>query len=45
MQYGFKTGRSIESAWSRVLSTVNESRYKYVLCMFVDFKGAFDNLE
>lgn len=28
-----------------VFQTVKESRYKYVLGVFVDFKSAFDNLE
>lgn len=44
-QYGFRTGRSTEGAWNYVLENVKESRSKYVLGVFVDFKGAFDNLE
>lgn len=44
-QYGFTVGRSTEGAWNRVLEWVNQSERKYVLGIFVDFKGAFDNLE
>ncbi|KAK2577563.1 hypothetical protein KPH14_012910, partial [Odynerus spinipes] len=44
-QHGFMIGRSTESAWNCVLEWVNESEYKYVLGVFVDFRGAFDNLE
>jgi len=44
-QYGFKANRSIEGAWSQVIKWVSGSDSKYVLGIFVDFKGAFDNLE
>lgn len=44
-QYGFVKGRSTEDAWNRVHELVNESGKKYVLGVFVDFQGAFDNLE
>lgn len=44
-QYSFVRGRSTEGAWNRVLEWANESDKKYVLGIFVDFKGAFDNLE
>ncbi len=44
-QYGFKEGKSTEDAWMKVKSTVKEAEEKYVLGIFVDFKGAFDNLE
>lgn len=44
-QYSFVRGRTIEGAWNRVLEWVNESDKKYVLGIFVDFKGVFDNLE
>jgi len=44
-QYGFVRNRSTEDAWNRVRGWVNESDRKYVLGVFVDFKGAFDNLE
>lgn len=44
-QHGFVSGRSTESAWNCVIEWVNESECKYVLGVFVDFRGAFDNLE
>lgn len=44
-QYGFRAGRSTEGAWNRVLGWVDRSEHKYVLGVFVDYKGAFDNLE
>lgn len=44
-QYGFTEARSTEDAWHKVLDTVNHSAHKYVFGIFVDFKGAFDNLE
>lgn len=43
-QYGFTKGRSTEDAWLRVKEVVNEADKKYVLGVFVDFRGAFDNL-
>lgn len=43
-QYGFRAGRSTEDAWMKVRSIVDGTREKYVLRVFVDFKGAFDNL-
>lgn len=43
-QYGFTAGKSIDDAWSSVKSVVATSAKKYVLGVFVDFKGAFDNL-
>ena len=43
-QFGFKEGRSVEDAWMHVRSSVSESSAKYVLGIFVDFKGAFDYL-
>lgn len=45
MQFGFMRGRSTEDAWNRATEWVNDSDKKYVLGVFVDFKGAFDNLE
>lgn len=33
-----------EDAWMKVRSIVDGTREKYVLRVFVDFKGAFDNL-
>ena len=44
-QHGFTPGRSTESAWAKVKEYVRSSECKYVLGVFVDFKGAFDNLE
>ena len=44
-QHGFRRGRSTESAWAKVKEYVRSSECKYVLGVFVDFKGAFDNLE
>lgn len=43
-QYGFTNGKSAEDALVRVGELVKESVSKYVLGVFVDFKGAFDNL-
>ena len=43
-QFGFKPGLSCEDAWRYVVESVKCSRSKYVLGVFVDFKGAFDNL-
>lgn len=43
-QFGFKSGKSTEDAWMRVKEVVGESDGSYVLGIFVDFKGAFDNL-
>lgn len=43
-QFGFKKGRSAEDAWAHVKCTVASSTQKYVLGIFVDFKGAFDYL-
>lgn len=43
-QYGFRKGKSAEDAWWDVVSMVDGSTKKYVLGIFVDFQGAFDNL-
>ncbi|KAK9701483.1 Reverse transcriptase (RNA-dependent DNA polymerase) [Popillia japonica] len=43
-QYGFRGGRSTEDAWCTVKECVNGTACKYVLGIFVDFKGAFDSL-
>ena len=45
LQFGFTPGRSVESAWLHVMERVKDSDSKYVLGIFVDFKGAFDYLE
>ncbi|KAK2574790.1 hypothetical protein KPH14_012995, partial [Odynerus spinipes] len=44
-QHGFMKGKSTESAWECLKKYVSESECKYVLGVFVDFQGAFDNLE
>lgn len=43
-QYGFRKGRSTEDAWRYLCDVVGSSECKYVLGLFVDFKGAFDYL-
>ena len=43
-QYGFREGRSVEDAWLHVRRSVGQSSAKYVLGIFVDFRGAFDHL-
>ena len=44
-QFGFQAERCIEDAWMHIKQCVSTSTNKYVLGVFVDFKGAFDNLE
>lgn len=43
-QYGFKSGRCTEDAWHYVRDSVESSTSKYILGVFVDFRGAFDHL-
>lgn len=43
-QFGFREGRSVEDAWLHLRRCVRDSASKYVLGIFVDFKGAFDYL-
>lgn len=43
-QYGFTKGKSTEDALLRMHEIVGMSDKKYVLGLFVDFKGAFDNV-
>ncbi|KXZ75601.1 hypothetical protein TcasGA2_TC033504 [Tribolium castaneum] len=43
-QYGFKKGMGTEDAWMRVKNVVAGSEKKFVMGLFVGFKGAFDNL-
>lgn len=43
-QFGFKQGLGVEDAWNFVKVKVQSSVRKYVLGVFVDFKGAFDYL-
>ena len=42
-QYGFRVGRGTEDAILDVLEEVNNSRENYVLSIFLDIAGAFDN--
>ena len=44
-QFGFQPGRCVEDAWRHVVSSVAASPAKYLLGIFVDFKGAFDHVE
>lgn len=44
-QFGFRPGRCVEDAWKHVMTSVAASQAVYVLGLFVDFKGAFDNIE
>lgn len=43
-QFGFKAGYSTGDAWQFLKNFVGASGSRYVLGIFVDFKGAFDNL-
>ena len=43
-QYGFRRGRSTTDAITAALKSVEGSECSYVLGLFVDFAGAFDNL-
>lgn len=43
-QYGFRKNKSTEDAIMEVTSHVKGSRHKYVLGIFFDITGAFDNL-
>lgn len=38
-------GKCVEDAWWHVIKRVEEFTSKYVLGVFVDFRGAFDHLE
>lgn len=42
-QYGFVSGRSTTDALLRYKNRIKESNSKYVMTIFVDIKGAFDN--
>lgn len=42
-QYGFRPGRSTDDAIIDVLQTIENSEDKYVLGIFLDITGAFDN--
>jgi len=43
-QYGFRQGKCTEDAWKYVKDCVATSTSNYVLGIFIDFQGAFDNL-
>lgn len=43
-QYGFRKGRSTVDAVIRLQQDVSERGDKYVLGVFIDISGAFDNL-
>jgi len=43
-QYGFKTGKSTEDAILQFKNSVNSTAKKYVVALFIDIQGAFDNL-
>lgn len=40
-QFSLTTGKSVEDAWLRVRNFTKESSSKYVLGVFIDFKGGF----
>ena len=43
-QYGFRKGRSTEDCLMRIKDAVQASNQKYVIALFVDISGAFNNL-
>ena len=43
-QHGFREGKCTEDVWMRLREWKEQSKRKYVCGVFVDFKGAFDNL-
>lgn len=43
-QYGFTAGRGTEDAFLRVAEETQAPGEKYLLGIFIDFRGAFDNL-
>lgn len=43
-QFGFKRGLSTEDAFSQFRKGVATSMKKYVVALFIDIEGAFDNL-
>lgn len=43
-QYGFRSNRCTEDVWMKIREWVATSERKHVCAIFVDFKGAFDNL-
>jgi len=43
--FGFQLGRCVQHAWMHAKNTVANRRAMRVLGIFVDFKGAFDNVK
>lgn len=43
-QYGFVPGKSTIDALLKYKNTIVQSRSKYIMTIFVDIKGAFDNV-
>lgn len=43
-QFGFTSGKSTIDAWLQAMNLAKESPAKYLLGVFVDFRGAFDHL-
>lgn len=43
-QYGYRSGKSTEDAINKVYEIVDSSEGKYVMTVFIDISGAFDNL-
>lgn len=43
-QFGFRSGRGTDDALNRVVSLTKSSETKYVVSVFFDIAGAFDNL-
>ncbi|GBO09592.1 Putative protein in type-1 retrotransposable element R1DM [Araneus ventricosus] len=46
-QYGFRAGRSVDTALNSLLTqiTENKRKFKHVLALSIDIKGAFDNVQ
>jgi len=43
-QYGFRSGKSTEDAILHFKNCINSTTKKYVIALFIDIQGAFDNL-
>lgn len=44
-QFGFTKNKSTQDAWLRLIEILDVSKSKYILVLFVDFTGAFDNIK
>lgn len=44
MQYGFRKKKSTEDAFIYLWKGIENTRKKYVVVLFIDIEGAFDNL-